>query len=102
MRDQILLLAALRRQNLDFATALGAQRLGEQRPVLDIVRDQDQARRRLVVVELREERREDFAGAERPVGLGKIGAISPVLSGAEKEHLDAAEPALLVDGKNVR
>ena len=69
--------------------------------VLDLVRDQDQARRRLVVVELRQERRQHFARPERAVGLGKIGAVAPVLPGAEEEHLDAGEAALLVHGKDV-
>ena len=58
-------------------------------------------RARLVVVELREERAQHLARLERAVGLGEIGAVAPVLSGAEEEHLDAAEAALLMDGEHV-
>ena len=81
--------------------ALGGERFGEQRLVLDGVRDQDQARRRLVVVELRQEGRKHFARPERFVGFGKIGAVAPVLPGAEEEHFDAGEAALLMHGKDV-
>ena len=78
------------------------ERLGQQRALLDLVRDEDAARARLVVVELGEECAEHLAGARRAVGLGKIGAVAPVLAGAEEEHLDAAEAAVLVDGEHVR
>src|SRR5579862_5996892 len=66
------------------------------------VRDQDETRRRLVVVELREERGQNFARAKRAVGPRKIRAVAPVLAGAEKEHLDAAKAALLMQGEHVR
>ena len=55
VRDQLLLLAALRRRDLDLVAGLDRQRVGEQFALLDLVREQDQLRRRLVVVELREE-----------------------------------------------
>ena len=102
MLDQVLLLATLRHHDLDAVAALGAQRLGEQRAVVDLVRDQDQPRTRLVVIELGEERGQNLAGRQRAVGSRKIGAIAPVLPGAEKEHLDAGEAALLMQGEDVR
>jgi len=58
--DQILFFAALRHRDLDPVSALGAERFGEQRAVLDAVRDQDQARAWLVVVELGEKGGENF------------------------------------------
>ena len=77
------------------------ERLGQQRALLDLVREEDAARARLVVVELREERAQHLAGRERAVGLREIGAIAPVLAGAEEEHLDAVEAAVLMDGEHV-
>ena len=60
-----------------------------------------QPRARLVVVELREERAQHLARPERAVGLGEIGAVAPVLAGAEEEHLDADEAAVLMHGEHV-
>ena len=64
--------------------------------------DQDQARTRLVVIELGEERGQNLGGRQRFVGPRKIGTVAPVLPGAEEEHLDAGEAALLMQGKDVR
>ena len=69
MRDQLLLLAPLRHRDLDPAAGLGAQRLGQQFALGNVVRQQDQRGRRLVVVELREERAQHLARSERAVGL---------------------------------
>src|SRR5690242_17768434 len=60
------------------------------------MRDQNKAGRRPVVVELSHERRQHLACGERAVRFGKIGAIAPVLAGAEEEHLDTGESALLI------
>ncbi len=57
---------------------------------------------RLVVVELRQERAQHLARLQRRIGLRKIGAVAPVLAGAEEKHLDADLAALLMDGENVR
>src|SRR5262249_51553262 len=99
--DELLLLAALRDGDLDLVTALGAQRLGEQRAFLDVAGDEDAARARLVVVELREKGAQHLAGRKRAIGLGEIGAITPVLSGAEEEHLNAIEAPGLMHGEYV-
>ena len=77
------------------------KRLGKQRAFLDLVRDEDAARTRLVVIELRKKRAQHLAGGERAIGFGEIGAIAPVLPGAEEEHLDAAEAAGLMHGEHV-
>src|SRR5262249_13743728 len=81
--DQILLLTAPRHRDLDLMAALDRERLGEQRAIGPPVRQEDAARRWLVIVELGEKRAEHLAGLERAVGLGKVGAVAPVLAGAE-------------------
>ena len=65
------------------------------------MRDEDQPRHRLVVVELRDEAIEHLFDGERAIGLRKIGAVAPVLARAEEEHLDARLAAVLVGGENV-
>ncbi|MHC2575733.1 hypothetical protein ACVMHR_000472 [Bradyrhizobium diazoefficiens] len=65
------------------------------------MRKQDVLRRRLVVVELGEEGAEHFFGRKGLLRAREIGAVAPVLAGAEEEHLDAGEAALLVDGEHV-
>jgi hypothetical protein len=57
---------------------------------------------RLVVVELRQERSPAPRRLDRRVGLGEIGAVAPVLAGAEEEHLDAVLSAFLMDREDVR
>ena len=99
--DQVLLLAALGHADADAPTHALAERLLQQRALLDLVGEQDQLRRRLVVVELGEEGAEHLAGLERLVGAREIGAVAPVLPGAEEEHLDAGLAALLMDGEDV-
>jgi hypothetical protein len=99
--DQFALLAALRHADRCLAIHADAQGLLEQRPVLEIVGDQDHPRRRLVVVELSDEGAKDLAGRQRRVGLGEIGAVAPVLPGAEEEHLDAGHAGIMMDGKHI-
>src|SRR5205814_8630533 len=96
MVDQFLLLAALRGRDLDLMPALDRERFAEQRAVLDLVRQEDATRRRLIVIELRQKRAEHFARFERAVRAREVGAVAPVLTGAEEEHLDARISALLV------
>ena len=79
----------------------GAQHLAEGLRARNGVAEQHEARRRAVEIELREERVEHLLGRQRPVGARKIGAVAPVLVGAEEEHLDAELPRLLGDGEHV-
>jgi hypothetical protein len=60
VRDQLFFLAALRRRDLDPAAGFHRQRVRQEIAFLDLVRQQDQFRRRLVVIELREERGQHF------------------------------------------
>src|SRR5471032_2294895 len=101
MLHQVLALSALWNADLNFATALGAERVAEQLAFLEFMRHQHQPRRRLVVVELRHEGAEYFGSAQRAIGLREIGAIAPVLSGAKEEHLHAIVAAGLMQREHV-
>src|SRR5471032_1393611 len=101
MLHKIPALAALGNNDLDLAAALGAERLGEQVALLEFVRHQHQPRRRLVVVELRHERAEHLGRAEGAISFREISAVAPILSGAEKEHLDAIVAAGLMQREYV-
>src|SRR5262249_13685623 len=101
MRDKLFLLAALWHRDLDLEACLYRQRVGEQAAFLDVVGQQNQSGRRLVVVELREERRQHLLRREGLLGARETGAIARVLAGAEEEHLDAGIAALLMDGENI-
>ncbi|OIQ67457.1 hypothetical protein GALL_509640 [mine drainage metagenome] len=68
---------------------------------MDLVRQQDETGRRLVVVELRQEGIEHFALRQALVGARKIGAVAPVLPGTKEEDLDTGISALLMDGEHV-
>ena len=94
MLDQVALLAPLRHRDLDLVPALDRERFRQQLAVLGLVGHEDQPRARLIVVELREERAQHLLRRERAIGAGEIGAVAPVLSGAEEEHLDAIETAV--------
>src|SRR5471032_263203 len=101
MLHQVLALSALWNADLNFATALGAERVAEQLAFLELMRHQHQPRRRLVVIELRHEGAEHFGRSERAIGFREIGAVAPVLSGAEEEHLDAIVAAGLMQREYV-
>src|SRR3954468_10495876 len=59
------------------------------------------ARRRLVIIELREERAQHLARLERAVGTREVGAVAPILPGTEEKHLHARVAALLMNGEHV-
>ncbi len=101
MSDQPGLLAPLGHGDLDLALGLDAQRLGQQRPLGEIMRDVNAARHRLVVIELGDEALQNLLWPERAIGAREIGAVAPILLGAEEEHLDAGLPALAVSGEDV-
>src|SRR5262249_35822533 len=89
--------APTRYADVDLVVALCGQRLCKQFALLDVAGQEDEARTRLVVVELREKCAQHLAKAERPVGAGEIGAVTPILAGAKEERLDAEEAAVLED-----
>src|SRR5690606_34534341 len=99
---EIELVAAPRHRNLDAASGPYAQRFLEKRPVLETVGEQNELRRRLVFVELRDERAEHILRRQRFVGTREIGAVAPVLKGAEEEHLHAGLARFLMQSEDIR
>ena len=99
--DQILLLAALRRADGDAMPDARAQDLGQGFGARNIVAQEHETRRGPVEIELRQERVEHLLARQSPVGARKIGAVAPVLIGAEEEHFDAELPRLLGDREHV-
>ncbi len=102
MLDQLALLAALRRGDLDAMAGAGGQRLFQKLALGDVVAEQDQARAGLVLVELGQKRLQHLARLQGAVGAGIERVVAPVLAGAEEEHLHAGRPAFLMDGEDVR
>ncbi len=100
--DELPALSPLRRVDFDPRFRARRKRGAHQFRILDLVRQQNQTRRRLVVVELRQERRQHLLAADGLVGFREIRAVAPVLPVAEEEHLDAELPGLLVDGEDIR
>src|SRR4029079_6663036 len=99
--DQRLLLAPLRHCDLDFVSGMSGERLLEKLFFLDVVRQQDQWRNRLVVIKLRQERAQDFRYRQCLVGAREIRSIAPILPGAEKEYLDAGLAAFLRQAEDI-
>ena len=100
--DKVLLFAALRNADCDPMTGAGAQDLAERAGARSGVTEQHEPRGGAFEIELREERIEHFFGRELPIGPREIGAVAPVLIGAEEERLDAELPGFLADGEHVR
>ena len=99
--DELALVAALRRRELDPAPGMGRERLDQQIVVGRHVAREDAGRDRLVVVELADEGGEHVLDAELPVVAREIGAVAPVLAAAEEEHLDRGVAAGLVRGDDI-
>ena len=55
----------------------------------------------MLAVKLREKGVEHFRLGQARVGAREIGAVAPVLIGAEEKRLDAEAPRLLGDGEDV-
>src|SRR6476659_10753224 len=98
MVHQVVLFPTLRRLDPDLVAGAQGQRLAEQSPARDLVGQQNELRRRFVVVELRHEGFEHFFHGERFVSAREISAVAPIVAGAEEEYLDRGLPGLLVGG----
>src|SRR5690606_11360289 len=98
---QILLLATLRDGDKDPTLGLRRECVCKHRLVLDCVRKQNHSRYRLIIVELGDEGAKHFARLQRGISFREVGAVTPVLPGAEEEDLDAVLSAFLMDGENV-
>ena len=102
MIDEHFLLAALGHEDFDLVPGMGGEGLFEQLALRHLMRQQDERRQRLVVIELAKKRREQLSVGGEFVGPREVGAIAPVLAGAEEENLYTGLPALLRQGKEVR
>ena len=99
---QLALFAPVRTADGHLAAALDGECLGQQVAIFDVLVEQYQARGRAFLVELGEEAVEDFSRFHVLVVLWEVGAVAPVLSGAEEEDLHAGLAALGVDGEDIR
>jgi hypothetical protein len=86
--DEVAFLGPLRHGDLDPAAGPLRQRLGEEVLLRQGVREEDEPRHRLVVVELRDEALQHLGRLERGVRLREVAVVAPVLAGAEEEDLD--------------
>ncbi len=95
------LFPALRDHHLVLWPARMVSASASQLAIGDIDAEEDLLRRRLVVVELRQEGIQDAIHGLGLVVLGEIGAVAPVLAGAEKEHLHAGLPAIRIQRDDI-
>src|SRR5262249_44263663 len=102
MLNKIASLATHRLADLDLATCAQRQGFGEQPAPADVVRQEHELWRRLIIVELGDERLEHLLDRKALVGAREIGAVAPVIAGAEDEDLDASLPRLLMSGEDIR
>src|SRR5215468_10446748 len=102
MLNKVAPLATHRLADLDLASCAQRQGFGEQPATCDVVRQEHELWRRLIIVELGHERLEHLLNRKTLVGAREVGAIAPVIAGAEDEHLDAGLPRLLVRGEDIR
>ena len=102
MLNQRGLFAPLRHRHFNLTASQRRQCLLQQFALLDFGGQQHQPRHRLAVVELRQERRENFGRIVGAVGLGIIGPVAPVLERAEEEHLDAGLATFLRQAEDIR
>ena len=101
MLDQLALLAAHRLGYRDLVPGAQRQSLGEQTARRNVVRKEDELRRRLVVVELGNEGFQHLLHGEALVGAREIGPVAPIVAATEEEHLDAGLARLLMRGEYV-
>ncbi|QTK78991.1 hypothetical protein AT6N2_C1210 [Agrobacterium tumefaciens] len=102
MVGNVLFLAALGHIDRHLVPGLFAEGSRQEFLFFDRLRQQDLLRHRFVIVELRQKRVEDFRAGQGGIGLRKIGAVAPVLAGAEKEHLNAGDTAFVMNGEDIR
>ncbi len=100
--DKLGLFAALGDGDFDAAAGAVGQEFGHQVGILDGMRQEDQARRLLVGVELAEEGFEHLGFLCAGAGSGVEIAVAPALVGADEEDLNAGLPAFHVKRHHVR
>ena len=99
--QRILLVATLGLANLDFVSGREGQGAFQKFAFGDIVAGEDQAGRLPRLVELADEGGHDFRVFVGAVDAREVGAVAPVLPGAEEEHLDTGIAAFLMDREHV-
>ncbi len=99
--DQRQFLAAHRADDLDPAVGLHREGFLQQLQLVRADVGQDQARDRLVLVELAQEGCQDLRVGVGLVHAREIGAAAPVLAGAIEEDLDTGLAAVAVQGEDV-
>src|SRR2546426_668041 len=77
---------ALWNEELYLASGPDRQRLRDQIGLGECMAQQEQARRRLIVVELADEGGEHLLDGQLAVMTGEIGAVAPILPAAEEEY----------------
>ncbi len=98
---QALLVAALRRLEIDGMAGSAGQRFAQQRRFVRHMAEQQQRRGRAFCVELRQERLHDFFDRGFRLVARKIRAGAEIAPGAEKEDLNGDMAAFLMRGDNV-
>ena len=98
---EISLFAALWREHAHFPPRVDGESVGEKTAPANLVGKQHELRRRFVVVELGDERLQHLFRAEALVGPGEVGAVTPVMAGAEEKHLNAGLARVLMGGEQV-
>ena len=99
--DQLALLAALGPADLHLAARLLGEGFLQKLPLGGLQGHQDQLGDRLVVVELAQEGAHDVGVLVALVDAGEVGAVAPVLAGAEEEDLDTGLAALGMEREDV-
>ena len=99
--DQRLFAAALWAVQGNFAARPQRQSLGQKRGAGHFFADQNQRRCGPVVIELTDKGLQDFSRTTVAVMAWEVSLIAKVLSGAEKENLNARSPALIGNGNDI-
>ena len=98
---EVLLFAAARDADPDPVAGAGAQHLAQGCGARRGVAEQHESRGGTLEVELGQKGVQHLLGPQRPVRAREIGAVAPVLVGAEEEGLDAILPRLFGDREHV-
>src|SRR5260221_13773710 len=101
MLHQLFALTALRHADFNLASGFCGECVGEQYALLKLVRNENEPRRGLVVIELRQKRTQYFFCPDRAVSFWEVSAVTPVLPRAEEKGLDPRIAAGLMHGKDV-
>ena len=100
--DEFPLLATARHADGDLAAGANGEGFGEQAAARHVMAEKDHAGRGTILIELGEEGIEHLIERQFLVMAGEIGAVAPVLSGAEEEDLHAGLAAFRPGREDIR